>query len=225
MAVDVVAIDGPAGAGKSACASALARRLGIEYLNTGAMYRAIALKAMRDHIDLRDEEALAAVARGVRLESLDGRLFMDGEDVTDAVRASAVSLNVRYPAAAPAVRDVMARLQREIGARRPLVTEGRDQGTVVFPDARCKIYLTASAEERARRRLGELAERGEKADFQDILRQIVERDRGDSQRAVGPLRQPADAMLIVSDGMSIEQVVDVMERAARERLAIFKGSR
>ena len=223
MAIDVVTVDGPAGAGKSVCTRALARRLGLEYLNTGAMYRAIALKALRDGVDLHDADALAALATAVRLESVDGRTYMDGEDVTDAVRASEVSLNVRYPANAPAVREIMVQQQRRIGASKPIVTEGRDQGTVVFPDARCKIYLTASAEERARRRLGELEARGESADYDEILRQIVDRDRSDSQRAVGPLREPADAVRVVSDGMTIDEVVDAMERIVRQRLTIFNA--
>ena len=169
MAIDVVTIDGPAGAGKSVVTRALADRLELEYLNTGAMYRAIALKALREGVDLHDESALAELTRQTRLESNDGRTFMDGEDVTDAVRANEVSLNVRYPANAPSVRENLVEQQRRIGMSKPIITEGRDQGTVVFPDARCKFYLTATPEERARRRLGELEARGETADFNEIL--------------------------------------------------------
>ena len=223
MAIDVVTIDGPAGAGKSVVTRALADRLELEYLNTGAMYRAIALKALREGVDLHDESALAELTRRTRLESNDGRTFMDGEDVTDAVRATEVSLNVRYPAHAPSVRENLVEQQRRIGMSKPIITEGRDQGTVVFPDARCKFYLTATPEERARRRLGELEARGETADFNEILRQIIDRDRGDSERDVGPLREPEDAVRILSDGMSIQEVVGEMERVVRSRLTIFNA--
>lgn len=223
MAIDVVTIDGPAGAGKSVVTRALADRLELEYLNTGAMYRAIALKALREGVDLHDESALAELTRQTRLESNDGRTFMDGEDVTDAVRANEVSLNVHYPANAPSVRENLVEQQRRIGMSKPIITEGRDQGTVVFPDARCKFYLTATPEERARRRLGELEARGETADFNEILRQIIDRDRGDSERDVGPLREPEDAVRILSDGMTIQEVVDEMERVVRSRLTIFNA--
>ena len=222
MSIDVVTVDGPAGAGKSVATRALASRLGIEYLNTGAMYRAIALKALRLGLDLQNEELLNKVARESTLESRQGRTFLDGEDVTDAVRAQEISRLVRYPAGAPSVRETLVELQRKIGLERPIATEGRDQGTVVFPDAACKFYLTASPEERARRRLGELERRGESAPFEEVLAQIVERDRGDSNREIGPLREPEDAIRVESDGKSIEQVVGEMERAARESLSFLR---
>lgn len=220
--IDVATIDGPAGAGKSASSALLAERLGLERLNTGAMYRAIALRALREKIDLTDEDALVAIARNATLESIDGRIYLDGEDVADAVRAQEVSLAVRYPANAPRVREILVAQQRRIGIAKPIVVEGRDLGTVVFPDARCKIYLDASPEERAKRRLKELSERGESADLETILRQIIERDRLDSEREVGPLRQAEDAVRVDSDGKSLEEVVDVMERVARQRLEIFR---
>ena len=223
MPLDVVTIDGPAGAGKSATSRALAKRLGFEYLNTGAMYRAIALRALRLRVDLTNASALAAVARAITLESIDGRTIMDGEDVTDAVRAPEISRVVRYPANAPEVRALLVEQQRRIGLSRAIVTEGRDQGTAVFPDARCKFYLDASAEERARRRLGELRARGEEAALDVILSQILERDRLDSERAVGPLCAPEDAVRVDSDGKTIEEVVDEMERVARAKLPHFTG--
>ncbi len=223
MPLDVVTIDGPAGAGKSATSRALAKRLGFEYLNTGAMYRAIALRALRLRVDLTNASALAAVARAITLESIDGRTIMDGEDVTDAVRAPEISRVVRYPANAPEVRAILVEQQRRIGLSRAIVTEGRDQGTAVFPDARCKFYLDASAEERARRRLGELRARGEEAALDVILSQILERDRLDSERAVGPLCAPEDAVRVDSDGKTIEEVVDEMERVARAKLPHFTG--
>ena len=221
MPIDVVTIDGPAGAGKSSVARALAQRLGLEYLNTGATYRAVALRALRDNRDLTDENALVEIASQMKLESIDGRTYLDGEDVTDAVRDPLVSRSVRYPANAPGVRALMVEWQRAVGVVKPIVTEGRDQGTAVFPDARCKFYLDASPEERARRRVRELVERGESPDFGDVLRQITERDRLDSERSVGPLCQPEDAVRVESDGKSIEDVVDEMEAIARKKLALF----
>ena len=221
MPIDVVTIDGPAGAGKSSVARALAQRLGLEYLNTGATYRAVALRALRDNRDLTDENALVEIASQMKLESIDGRTYLDGEDVTDAVRDPLVSRSVRYPANAPGVRALMVEWQRAVGVVKPIVTDGRDQGTAVFPDARCKFYLDASPEERARRRVRELVERGESPDFGDVLRQITERDRLDSERSVGPLCQPEDAVRVESDGKSIEDVVDEMEAIARKKLALF----
>lgn len=215
--IDVVTVDGPAGAGKSVATQRLAKRLGIEYLNTGAMYRAIALCALREGIDLTDADALTKIARERRLESKNGRVFLDGEDVSDATRTPEVSLAVKYPAGAPSVRAILVEKQRAIGLSRPIATEGRDQGTVVFPDALCKFYLTASPKERARRRLGEHERRGETVGFDELLRQIVERDRRDSEREIGPLKRPDDAVLIDSDGKTIEEVVDEMERIVREK--------
>lgn len=220
--IDVVTVDGPAGAGKSATTRELAARLGIEYLNTGAMYRAIALQAIRLGLNLEDVDALERVAKESTLESREGRTFLNGEDVTDAVRAQEISQAVRYPANAPSVRAILVEAQRRIGLERPIATEGRDQGTVVFPDARCKFYLTASPEERARRRLGELRSRGEDEPLDRILEQIIARDKSDMEREVGPLREPEDAIRVDSDGKSIEQVVAEMERAARERLAFLQ---
>ena len=221
MPIDVVTIDGPAGAGKSSVARALAQRLGLEFLNTGATYRAVALKALRDKRDLEDEDALVEIARKMKLESIEGRTYLDGEDVTDAVRDPIVSRSVRYPANAPGVRALMVQWQRAVGLVKPIVTEGRDQGTAVFPDARCKFYLDASPEERAKRRVHELQLRGESPNFNDVLAQINERDKLDSERAVGPLCQPADAVRVNSDGKSIDDVVNEMEKIARQKLAIF----
>jgi cytidylate kinase len=220
--IDVVTVDGPAGAGKSVVTRKLAARLGIEYLNTGAMYRAIALQTIRLGLDLEDVDALTRVARESVLESRRGRTFLNGEDVTDAVRAQEISQAVRYPANAPPVRAILVEQQRRIGLERPIATEGRDQGAVVFPDARCKFFLTASPEERARRRLGELRRRGDDTPFELVLEQIIDRDRSDMEREVGPLCEPEDAVRVDSDGKSIEEVVAEMERTARERLTFLQ---
>lgn len=220
--IDVITVDGPAGAGKSSATKELARRLGVDYLNTGAMYRAIALKGVRLGIDLTDEAALTEVARSCTLESLAGKTYLDGEDVTDAVRAPEISKLVRFPANAPKVREIMVEQQRNIGLARPIATEGRDQGTVVFPDAACKFYLTASAEERARRRVGELLTLGASPDYDQVLAQIVERDRSDSEREVGPLTQPSDAIVVDSTNLSLQEAVAVMEVVARNRLVCLQ---
>ena len=224
MTLDVVTVDGPAGAGKSVATQSLARRLGIDYLNTGAMYRAVALLAYRAGADFGNEAELASLARDCKIESRFGRTFLDLEDVTELVRAPEISRLVRYPANAPSVRAILVEQQRRIGLSRPIATEGRDQGTVVFPDARCKFYLTATPEERARRRLGELRARGDAASFESILAQIIDRDRSDSESSVGPLREPQDAIRIDSDGKTIDEVVSEMERFARERLASIRNN-
>ena len=143
--MNVVAIDGPAGAGKSVCAKRLAERLGLEFLNTGGMYRAVALLGLRQGLDLADEESLAKAASNARIEARDGRTYLDGEDVTEAIRSPEATQATRYSANAPSIRAILVKAQRAIGESRGIVTEGRDQGTAVFPDARCKIYLTASA--------------------------------------------------------------------------------
>lgn len=215
--MNVVAIDGPAGAGKSVCAKQLAERLGFEFLNTGGMYRAVALLGLREGLDLADESSLAAAARA-RIEARDGRTYLNGEDVTEAIRSPEVTQATRYSANAPSIRAILVKAQRAIGESRGIVTEGRDQGTAVFPNARCKIYLTASVDERARRRVGEHLARGEEIDFDTIRAQIAARDKSDSDREVGPLRQASDAIVVVTDGKTIDEVVAELEHIAREKL-------
>ena len=203
----IITIDGPAGAGKSTVAIRLAALLGFDYLDTGAMYRAVALCGLRNHVDWDKPDELVAVAERMQLRVKSGRTFVEGEDVTDAVRTAEVTDKTRYAANNPAIRAIMVRLQREAAQGKNIVTEGRDQGTAVFPEAECKIYLTASAEERARRRVQDNECRGEKCDYDEILRQINRRDRDDTAREVGPLCEPTDAVRVVTDGMTIEQVV------------------
>lgn len=217
--MNVVAIDGPAGAGKSVCAKRLAERLGLEFLNTGGMYRAVALLGLRQGLDLADEESLATAASNARIESREGRTYLDGEDVTEAIRSPEATQATRYAANAPSIRAILVKAQRAIGESRGIVTEGRDQGTAVFPNARCKIYLTASVDERARRRVGEHLARGEQVDFDTIRDQIAARDKSDSEREVGPLCQAPDAVVVVTDGKTIDEVVAELERIAREKLA------
>ncbi|HEX4132814.1 MAG TPA: (d)CMP kinase [Pirellulales bacterium] len=216
----IIVIDGPAGAGKSSAARALARRLGFRFLDTGAMYRAVTLAAVRRRIPWEDDHALAALAREVEIELGDGRVLLDGEDVTQAIRAIEITSNVYHLADNPGVRHRLVELQRVAAAGQNVVTEGRDQGTVVFPRAECKIFLTASAEERARRRLGDLQTRGEALPFDEVLRQQNLRDERDAARAVGPLLRADDAIELNTDGLSPAEVVDRLEHLVRERITV-----
>jgi cytidylate kinase len=214
----IVTVDGPAGAGKSTAARALARRLGFQFLDTGAMYRAVVWAALERGVALEHPEELAALARRVNID-LDGdHVLVDGRDVTQAIRHNEITVRVRFAADNVAVRGRLVELQREFGRRRDTVTEGRDQGTVAFPDAECKIFLTASPEERARRRVSDLAARGEHAAFEDILRQQNRRDREDQEREVGRLAPAAGAVEVITDGLPLAAVVDRLEDIVRKRL-------
>ncbi len=208
----IITIDGPAGAGKSTVARVLARSLGFEFLDTGAMYRAVALAALQAAVSLRDETALAAFVPTVTLAMSDGKVVVNGTDVTDAIRTHAAGDASSLVATSPAVRERLVGLQRAAAQGRDMVCEGRDQGTVVFPDATCKFFLTANAEERARRRQRELTARGEAIDFDTLVETIRRRDLQDATRAVGPMKAALDAVAIDSTGLSTEQVVQRMER-------------
>ncbi len=214
----IVTIDGPAGAGKSTVARALARRLGYCYLDTGAMYRAVALAGLRTGVDWNRPEQLAELAPSLDLRVSGERVYLRGADVTDAVRTQAVTSVTRHAANHPQVRAHLVLLQRAAAAGRDIVTEGRDQGTVVFPQAECKIFLTASPEERARRRQRDLHARGESATLQQILAAQQQRDSEDAAREVGPLRRAEDAVEVLTDGLTQDQVVDRLEELVRQRM-------
>jgi len=214
----IVTIDGPAGAGKSTVARALARRLGYSYLDTGAMYRAVALAGLRAGVDWNRPEQLAELAPTLDLRVSGERIHLQGEDVTDAVRTQEVTAVTRYAANHPQVRAHLVLLQRAVAAGQDIVTEGRDQGTVVFPQAECKIFLTASPEERARRRQRDLQQRGESATLAQILAAQSRRDREDAAREVGPLLRAKDAVEVLTDGLTQEQVVDRLEELVRARM-------
>ena len=214
----IITVDGPAGAGKSSVARELARRLGFRFLDTGAMYRAVALAGLRRGIDWQCGDLLAELARHIDLRVDDQRIYLDGEDVTETVRSSAVTAVTRYAADEPGVREHLGDLQRAVAAGKNIVTEGRDQGTVVFPDAACKIFLTASPRERARRRLRDLRSQGESVTLEEVLAAQERRDRDDAARTVAPLVPAADAVEVCTDALTLEEVVDRLEAIARARL-------
>ena len=207
-----IAIDGPVGAGKSSIADAVAERLGILHLDTGAMYRTVALHALRRGADLQDEAALDAVCEdahvAVRYEGGVQRTLLGGEDVSDLIRTAEVSAASSAVSRWPAVRRRMVQAQREIARTADMLIDGRDIGTNVLPDAPVKIYLTASAEERARRRHLQQQAKGDAMPYEQVLRELNERDRQDMNRATDPLRQAEDAVLVDSTDMTPEQVVD-----------------
>jgi cytidylate kinase len=208
----IIAIDGPAGAGKSTIARSLAQRLGFTYIDTGAMYRSVALWALRLKLDLDDMLRLEQLAREARIEFAAGRVLLNGEDVTEAIREPQVSEAASQVAACPGVRRAMREEQRRIGERGPAVMEGRDIGTVVFPDARVKIFLDATADERARRRALELG-----AAFEQVAQDMAGRDRRDRTRAEAPLTQAPDADYIDSSGLTPIQVEEAILKRVRER--------
>lgn len=214
----IVTIDGPAGAGKSTIARGLARRLGFRFLDTGAMYRAVAWAALDRGLELADAAQVAALARRLQLDVSEDAVAVDGVDATRAIRTPEVTAATHYAANNPEVRSHLVELQRAAAGDDDIVTEGRDQGTVVFPHAECKIYLTATPEERARRRAKELVARGESATVEDVLRDQNQRDRRDASRDVGPLVAAADAILVPTDGLSPPEVLDRLEALVRQRM-------
>ena len=202
-----VAIDGPSGAGKSTIAKAVAKELGIDYIDTGAMYRAIGYKVKTRDIDPADEDAIREMLAGTQIDLQQGEVFLDGENVSAQIRTPEMSMMASVCSQIPAVREKLVQLQREMGTRKSVIMDGRDIGTNVLKDARFKIYLTASAEERARRRFLELQEKGETQSFEDVLEDIKQRDHNDMTRELNPLRKADDAVEVDTTGLDIEQVV------------------
>jgi len=206
----VVAIDGPAAAGKSSVAKLLAKRLRLRYLDTGAMYRALTLKALQEGVDLEDERALRRLLDSMKIElTLDGRVIVDGADWTRAIRAPEVTEKTFYAARSPLVREKMVELQRGFG-KGGVVAEGRDMTTVVFPDADRKFFLDASLEVRARRRQKQLRESGEELPLEKIMADIRDRDEKDMTRDVAPLRRADDAIYLDTSNMTLDEVVDFL---------------
>lgn len=216
MRKPIIAIDGPAGAGKSTVARMVAERLGYLYIDTGAMYRAVALQVMRAGTSISDHRAITALAKrlDIRFERADSgqHILVDGEDVSEAIRTSEATRLSSPVSAIRGVRNRLVEIQRKMGEQGGVVMEGRDIGTVVFPDAEVKIFLTASAQERARRRTEELKAKGVEADQAQIAAEIAERDLRDSSRAHAPLKQAPGAILIDSDKLKPEEVADEIVR-------------
>ncbi|MDO8680523.1 MAG: (d)CMP kinase [Acidobacteriota bacterium] len=215
----IIAIDGPSGAGKGTLARTLAERLGYRHVDTGAMYRAVAWKAAHEGVPLDDDHAVATVAARAKLDQQDGRITIDGHDVTRAIRTPEIDKAAAAVAKLPHVRSVLVDRQRELGADGGVVMEGRDIGTVVFPGADVKIYLDAAAEERARRRASDQAHTGgQQASLANVQRDLVARDATDSTRAVAPLSVATDAVYVDTTSMPIEAVVDHAMRLVHKKL-------
>ena len=216
-----VAIDGPSGAGKSTVGKALARRLGYLYIDTGAMYRAVALKVKENALVLGDESKLSALVSSLHItfvgKGKETAVLCNGEDVTKAIRSPEISHLASDISRKKVVREALVRRQREMGAGGGVVLEGRDIGTVVFPDAEIKFYLDADTKERGRRRFKELVEKGMKVDFNDTLEEVRTRDHRDMNRAVSPLKKAEDAFFIDSTGRTVEEIVEEMVQRVRAR--------
>ena len=215
----IVTIDGPAGSGKSTAARLLAERLGFQFLDTGAMYRAVALECLERQIHVADEARVAEVARSLKIDALGPTVLSNERDVTTAIRAPEIAGAASRVAAIPAVREAMVRQQQQAAAGHNIVTEGRDQGTVVFPDALCKFYLTAEPDERARRRQREMEEQGVRVGFDELRAQIEERDSRDQNRQTAPLLAAADALAIDTTSMTIDEAVRCLETIVHRRMA------
>ncbi len=209
-----VAIDGPAGAGKSTAAKILAKKLGAIYLDTGAMYRTVALEAIRKGIDTKNEQALTNLVEDIRIDidfSEEGQMiYLDGEPVNGLIRTAEVSIGASDVAVFPSVRGKMVEMQRRIASEQTVVMDGRDIGTYVLKDAKYKFFLTATVDERAKRRFKEMKEKGIEADFDHIIKDIKYRDNNDTSRKMSPLKQADDAILIDTTNQTIDEMVEEM---------------
>ena len=220
-----IAIDGPSGAGKSTLARRAAKEFGFLYVDTGAIYRTVGLAAHRNDIDCHDEEAVAQILPMIDIrmgynETGEQRMYLNGEDVSAAIRAPEISICASDVSSLPAVRAFLLEMQRKTARENDVLMDGRDIGTVVLPDAELKIYLTASAEARAERRLKELLEKGVETSFEDVLRDIEYRDYQDSHRETAPLRQAEDAVLLDTSDIGLEESCELLYRTIREKLGI-----
>ena len=218
-----IAIDGPAGAGKSSLARAAAKELGFIYVDTGALYRTLGLKFLNTKTSVEDEqsavELLKSTEADIRFVDGEQHVFLDGEDVTALIRTPEVSMAASKSSALPPVRAFLLEKQRERARKNNVLMDGRDIGTVVLPDATVKIFLTASAEERARRRYLELTEKGQAVEYQDVYEDMVKRDYDDSHRAIAPLKPAEDSVTVDTTGLAIEQSLELLLNTIRERMS------
>lgn len=215
----IVTIDGPAGSGKSTAARGLAERLGFEFLDTGAMYRCVAWCVLQKQVDPADEAAVVEVSRQTHIAFSDARVLVNETEVTGLIRTPEVTEVASVVAQYPGVREELVRLQREAASGIDIVSEGRDQGTVVFPDAFCKFFLVADPEERARRRYDELQAQDKQITVEEILDQIYQRDQRDEQRVVAPLKAADDALEINTSSLTRDEVLDQLEKTVRQRIS------
>ncbi len=215
----IVTIDGPAGVGKSTAARQLAERLGFDFLDTGAMYRAVALCSLELGGDAHDQSLSARIAALVKIEALSGRVTCDGQDVSKAIRTPDVTHAASIVAQNSAVRDALVQQQRDVAVGRDIVSEGRDQGTVVFPEAECKFFLTADPRVRALRRHREMEDSGHSIDIEDLVRQQKERDDRDEMREIAPLRPANDALIVDTTDQSPDEVLDFLVESVHSRQA------
>lgn len=217
-----IAVDGPAGAGKSTVSRGVAKTLGFIYVDTGALYRTVALGMLRGNVNTDSvadvKEQLKNLKVEIKYVGAEQRVFLNGEDVSDKIRTNEISMLASKVSAYSPVREFLLFLQRDLAKTNNVIMDGRDIGTVVLPDATVKIYLTADAEDRANRRYKELLERGEKADYAEILADVNRRDYNDMHRDIAPLRQAEDALLVDTTGNNLEQSVELMTKIIKEKL-------
>lgn len=223
MELRSIAVDGPSGAGKSTLARMLAQALGYLYVDTGAIYRTVGLAAARRGISAENAEQVIPLLGELQIDLQYGEdglqhMYLDGEDVSDTIRRHEISRYASSVSALPEVRAFLLQMQRDLAARQSVIMDGRDIGTVVLPSADVKIFLTATAEDRARRRHAELLERGQKCDYEAVLHDVIARDEKDTYRAAAPLRQAEDALLVDTTGYSLEQSFNMLLQAIKERL-------
>ena len=210
-----IAIDGPGGAGKSTIAKQVAKALDIDYIDTGAMYRAVGYKLIRDDVDMYDKDALSAMLDATDIDFSGGRTILDGKDISDRIRTQEISRKASECSALAPVRAKLVELQKKMGSTKSVIMDGRDIGTVVLKDAELKIYLTASAEERASRRHRELLLKGEDISYEKVLADMQERDYNDMHREITPLRKADDAIELDTTGMSIDEVTEYILRKVK----------
>ena len=220
-----IAIDGPSGAGKSTLAKMIAAELNFLYVDTGAIYRTVGLYAKKNNVDPHDGPAVTALLDSIKIDMNYGedglqRMYLNGEDVTTDIRQHEISAYASAVSAIPEVRAFLLEMQRSFARTNNVVMDGRDIGTVVLPDAQIKIFLTADPEDRARRRYEELLQRGQQADYETVLKDLIQRDYNDSHRASAPLRQAEDALLLDTTGNSLQQSEELLLKTVKERLGV-----